>query len=211
MSFDLVPSICKHIGIYTNNNDLIEINNLDDINHHKNCDILEEDSDYYIDHSENELHNSVSDDNYTICNQNQTKQQTKQQTKRVNGFEQPFILFAEHIRKKMTIPLLVLVGINSQYETAQMTMVMEKKCPYGLYCPHKTNPLKCPYNHHDIPDIIEQGKSIPSLVCRYERLWKKHPNSNKPLICMNPNCWYNHCEGRVQRLQQSNYYKQDSV
>jgi hypothetical protein len=84
---------------------------------------------------------------------------------------------------------------------------MEKKCPYGLYCPHKTNPMKCPYNHHETPDIINPGDKIPSLLCRYERPWKTQRNSNEPLICMNPNCWYNHGEGRVERLQKSNYYK----
>jgi hypothetical protein len=195
MSFDLIPSICQNIGIYTNNNDIDYVNeNVNDS--------------YYINNydSSNNKKNHI---NYSILDNNidDNKIKIKNNNTYVCQFTSPFMLFAEPVKKKMTIPLLVLVGINTQSETAKMRIVMEKKCPYGLYCPHKTNPMMCPYNHHETPDVINIGDVIPSLLCRYERPWKKQQNSFEPLICMNPNCWYNHGQGRAERLHQSNYYK----
>jgi hypothetical protein len=194
MSFDLVPSICKNIGIYTNNNDINYNSDYNsDYNSCYNCDC---DCDC----------DSNSDND---CNNMNKYSSSKNNSNNLNicSFDTPFILFSDPVKKKMTIPLLVLFGINTQIQFAKTKIIMEKKCPLGLYCPHKTNPMKCPYNHHETPDIINPGDVIPSLLCRYERPWKKQQNGCEPLICMNPNCWYNHGQGRAERLQQSNYYK----
>jgi hypothetical protein len=78
-------------------------------------------------------------------------------------------------------------------------------CQYGLYCPHKNNPIKCPLNHHSMSKVIKKYEVIPNLFCRYEREWKTI--NNKPMRCMNPNCWYNHGKGRAKIIHNNDYYK----
>jgi hypothetical protein len=114
--------------------------------------------------------------------------------------------------KKFVIPLNVLLGImnnqsNYYTEQAQIDIILEEMCPHGLFCPYKTNPLMCPLNHHNISykSIIPAGSSIPDLLCRYERPWK-FKNGQK-LVCMNPNCWYNHAIGRKERINNNCYHK----
>jgi hypothetical protein len=116
---------------------------------------------------------------------------------------------------KFVIPLQVLLSgsincSNNKYERLEISpfeLKLEEKCPQGLFCPYKTQPLKCPLNHHHISDslIIPQGSYIPKLLCRYERYWKY--SNGMPRICMNPHCWYNHLSGRAERLNNKCYHK----
>lgn len=109
--------------------------------------------------------------------------------------------------KKFIIPLNVLLGINNNTykEYAQHNIELEEMCQYGLYCPHKNNPLKCPLNHHSMSKVIKKYEIIPNLFCRYEREWKTM--NDKPMRCLNPNCWYNHAKGRKTIIRDKKYYK----
>jgi hypothetical protein len=110
-------------------------------------------------------------------------------------------------KKKFVIPLNVLLGINTNNykEHAQYDIELEEMCQYGLYCPHKNNPIKCPLNHHSMNKVIKKYEVIPNLFCRYEREWKTM--NGKPMRCLNPNCWYNHGKGRANIIRNKNYYK----
>ncbi len=110
-------------------------------------------------------------------------------------------------KRKFVIPLNVLLGIstNSYKEYAQFDIELEDMCQYGLYCPYKNDPLKCPLNHHTMDKVIKKYEIIPNLFCRYEREWKTI-NGN-PMRCLNPNCWYNHGKGRANIIQEKKYYK----
>ena len=121
-----------------------------------------------------------------------------------------------HQKPKFSIPLYILLGLtnNRRQEIAINEMILEKDCIYGLYCPHKTNPLKCPYNHHEIAHkivdnakVIIQGAIIPNLFCLYERPWKIQFNKNEYMRCKNPYCWYNHAKGRAELIQTNGYHK----
>jgi len=110
-------------------------------------------------------------------------------------------------KKKFVIPLNVLLGINTNNykEHAQYDIELEEMCQYGLYCPHKNNPLKCSLNHHSMSKVIKKFEVIPNLFCRYEREWKTM--NDKPMRCLNPNCWYNHGKGRANIIRNKDYYK----
>ena len=121
-----------------------------------------------------------------------------------------------HQKPKFSIPLYILLGLsnNRRNEIAINVLILEKDCIYGLYCPHKTNPLKCPYNHHEITHkivdntkVIIQGEIIPNLFCLYERPWKIQYNKNVQMRCTNPYCWYNHAIGRAELIQNNGYHK----
>ena len=105
-------------------------------------------------------------------------------------------------------PLKVLLGIDNDYKyILPRDVLLENKCPLGLFCPYKTNPIKCPLNHHDIKsedNILYKGDSVPGLLCRYERPWKIC--NGTPIVCMNPYCWYNHLKGRAERVQNNIFY-----
>ena len=110
-------------------------------------------------------------------------------------------------KKKFVIPLNVLLGINnSNYkEHSQYDIELEDICQYGLYCPHKNDPIKCPLNHHSMNKVIKKYEIITNLFCRYEREWKTM--NDKPMRCMNPNCWYNHGKGRAKIIRSKDFYK----
>jgi hypothetical protein len=110
-------------------------------------------------------------------------------------------------KKKFVIPLNVLLGINNNNykEHAQYDIELEEMCQYGLYCPHKNDPIKCPLNHHSMNKVIKKYEIIPNLFCRYEREWKIM--NDKPMRCLNPNCWYNHGKGRANIIRNKDYYK----
>ena len=108
------------------------------------------------------------------------------------------------------IPIPILLGGKNKSccytEIAPQDLILENKCIYGYFCPHKSNPIMCPFNHHDMEKtIIKKGEFIPDLLCRYERPWKK--NQGGQMCCMNPKCWYNHASGRVDRILNKSYYK----
>jgi hypothetical protein len=105
--------------------------------------------------------------------------------------------------EKFYIPVLVLLGIY-KYNTRKtfFDIELEEFCPYGLYCPYKTNPLKCPLNHHEMPMKLLKGTCIPTLLCRYE-LYNK---TGYKMICNNPYCWYNHAKGRANRIFKGYYH-----
>jgi hypothetical protein len=109
------------------------------------------------------------------------------------------------------IPIPILFGKKSYacnyHEIAQVDIVLEEKCIYGYFCPHKSNPILCPYNHHDLgKTIIKKGEVIPNLLCRYERPWKM--NKGSVMCCMHPQCSYNHGVGRKQRIMNNYLYQQ---
>jgi hypothetical protein len=107
------------------------------------------------------------------------------------------------------IPIQTLTGKNkpnTYREVAQTDIVLENQCVYGYFCPHKSNPLLCPFNHHELSSkIIKKGEFIPDLLCRYERPWKL--NHGRQMCCMNPQCWYNHGAGRAERIMNNYYHK----
>jgi hypothetical protein len=113
---------------------------------------------------------------------------------------------------KFIIPIKTLVGKNkpdTYCELALTDIVLEENCIYGQFCPHKSNPLMCPLNHHDLgkgKTIIKKGEVIPDLLCRYERPWKM--NKGGVMCCMHPQCWYNHGVGRKQRIMNNYLYQQ---
>ncbi len=122
----------------------------------------------------------------------------------------------EKYYKRFMIPLNILMGLknNRIVEYAYDDIILEKDCHYGLYCPYKSEPLKCPYNHHEMPykiinnsKAILQGDQIPNLFCLYERPWKFYKNTTNPVRCTNPYCWYNHSVGRAQLMTNNGYYK----
>ncbi len=122
----------------------------------------------------------------------------------------------EKYYKRFTIPLNILLGIKNYRigEYAFENIILEKDCDYGLYCPYKSDPLKCPYNHHEISHtvinnckVILQGQQIPNLFCLYERPWKFYKNTNNQVRCTNPYCWYNHATGRAKLIDNKGYYK----
>ncbi len=110
-------------------------------------------------------------------------------------------------KRKFVIPLNVLLGINTNTykEHAQYDIELEEMCRYGLYCPYKNDPIKCPLNHHTMDKVIKKYEIIPNLFCRYEREWKTIDGN--PMRCMNPNCWYNHGKGRANIIHEKKYYK----
>ncbi len=123
----------------------------------------------------------------------------------------PLMIFVDNNinkKSKFMIPLNVLLGIDNDYKyVLPCDILLEDNCPLGLFCQHKTNPIKCPFNHHDIKsenNILCKGTLLPVLLCRYERPWKL--SNGKPVVCMNPNCWYNHFKGRVNRIKNNIYY-----
>jgi hypothetical protein len=118
--------------------------------------------------------------------------------------------------KQFQIPLNILLGLknNRGVEYAINNIILEKDCHYGLYCPYKSNPLKCPYNHHEIKyklidncKVIIKGEQIPNLLCLYERPWRFYKNTLQPMRCTNPFCWYNHANGREKLITNNGYYK----
>jgi hypothetical protein len=122
----------------------------------------------------------------------------------------------EKYYKRFMIPLHILMGFknNRTPEYAYDNIILEKDCQYGLYCPYKCEPLKCPYNHHEMSykmidnsKTIIQGDQIPNIFCIYERPWKLYRNTNKPVRCTNPYCWYNHAIGRAELIINNGYYK----
>ncbi len=122
----------------------------------------------------------------------------------------------EKYYKRFMIPLNILMGLknNRTVEYAIENIILEKECQYGLYCPYKCNPLKCPLNHHEMSykmiddsKVIIQGDSIPNLFCLYERPWKVYKNTNVSVRCTNPYCWYNHAIGRAKLITNNGYYK----
>ncbi len=116
----------------------------------------------------------------------------------------PILSYTFDKKSKFDIPIVFLLGIvkNSLQKTSY-TLELEDQCSYGLYCPFKTNPLKCPFNHHEMPKRILKGSYIPTLVCRYE-LYKEN---GVRLFCNNPYCWYNHGKGRAQRIFHGYYHR----
>ncbi len=116
--------------------------------------------------------------------------------------------YNDNKKPKFSIPLKALLGIDSDYKyILPWDVLLEDNCPQGLFCPHKTNPLKCPYNHHDVKaenNILHKGDVTPVLLCRYERPWKQ--SNGNPVVCMNPHCWYNHIKGRAERIHNQIYY-----
>ena len=118
------------------------------------------------------------------------------------------------VREKETsanfmIPINTLVGKNKSNcyrEIAQFDIELEHQCNYGYFCPHKSNPKMCPFNHHEMEKtVIKKGELIPDLLCRYERPWKT--NNGGVMCCMNPKCWYNHAKGRSDRMKKNHYHK----
>jgi hypothetical protein len=129
----------------------------------------------------------------------------------------PLLLFQDKSKKYrvnnnknpvFNIPLNVLLGIDNGYKYyLPYDILLEEKCPQGLFCPYKTNPIKCPLNHHDVKsenNILRKGALVPGLLCRYERPWKIV--NGEPVLCQNSQCWYNHFKGRVQRINSKVYY-----
>jgi hypothetical protein len=114
------------------------------------------------------------------------------------------LLLEKQHKNVIRIPVLFLLGIvKNSLQKTNYIIELEEFCPYGLYCPYKTNPLKCPFNHHEMPHTILKNSYIPTLLCRYE-LYKD--NGNK-LKCHNPYCWYNHGKGRALRILSGLYHR----
>jgi hypothetical protein len=116
----------------------------------------------------------------------------------------PILSYISDKKNKFEIPIVFLLGIvKISLQKTCYTLELEEPCSYGLYCPFKTNPLKCPFNHHEMPKRILKGSYIPTLVCRYE-LYKEN---GIRLFCNNPYCWYNHGKGRAQRIFHGFYHR----
>jgi hypothetical protein len=116
--------------------------------------------------------------------------------------------YIDHKKNKFSIPLKALLSIDSDYKyILPYDILLEDNCPQGLFCPYKTDPMKCPYNHHDVKaenNILHKGDVTPVLLCRYERPWRQ--SNGNPVVCMNPYCWYNHIKGRAERMHNQIYY-----
>ena len=116
----------------------------------------------------------------------------------------PLLLLLDSSNKnKFLIPTPFLLGIvKYSMDICIFEIELEEFCPYGLYCPYKINPLKCPFNHHEMPKKLIKGNRVPTLICRYE-LYKRN---GEKMICNNPYCWYNHAKGRALRIFNGYYY-----
>ena len=91
--------------------------------------------------------------------------------------------------------------LNSRYhDYAPCNLELEEACPYGNYCFDKRNPRECYRNHQTSRLIIPVYSLIPSILCRYERPWKKLSNGEK-MRCQNKYCWFSHLKGRKEILE----------
>jgi hypothetical protein len=83
-------------------------------------------------------------------------------------------------------------------EFAPFKLDLEEECPLGFNCPHSRSPMECKKNHHMLGEIIEQGRKLPRMFCKWDRPWEKV--NGYPKRCRNPTCFFAHLRGRKDYL-----------
>ncbi len=91
---------------------------------------------------------------------------------------------------------------DEEVEFSPFELRLNDDCPGGFNCPNSKKPSKCPKNHHKLGNVIKKGAKLPKFFCKWERPWKKGPNS-KPLRCRNAECFFAHLDGRKDFIEKA--------